>query len=375
MEEEAKEPIDVDRSIVRKFSTIVKRDTTRVHVNKRFPFLCPSLGTTPPVPPDNERQENTMKIVVLDGYAGNPGDLSWDRLAALGELTVYERTPAEQVLQRMGGALAVYTNKAMLSREILTDAYEQGLRFVGVLATGYNVVDVPAAKELGIAVTNIPNYGTQAVAQHTIALLLELCNRVGLHDQSVRDGEWARCEDFCFTRAPLTELSGKTIGLVGFGHIGQAVAKIASALGMNVLAYTPSAKLCGGAQYADLDTLLRHSDVISLHCPLTDANAKMLDAAAFAKMKRGAFLLNTARGGLVDELALRDALRQGSIAGAALDVVSSEPMPQASPLREVPNLIITPHIAWAAKEARMRLMDIAVDNLRQFLAGSPQNLV
>ncbi len=320
-----------------------------------------------------------MKIVVLDGYTENPGDLSWDALAALGELTVHERTAPEDILPRILGAEAVYTNKTPLTRDTLAKAHDAGLRFVGVLATGYNVVDVEATRELGIALTNIPSYGTAAVAQFTFALLLELCHHVGLHAEAVRGGEWSAQRDFCFWKTPLVELSGKTMGLIGYGRIGQAVARIAVALGMKVLAYDAHADAALQAEcevrLADLSEVLENADVVSLHCPLTADNQGMMNAAAFAKMKRGALLINTARGPLVCEANLAEALSSGQLGGAAVDVVSKEPIEAGNPLLSAPNCLITPHIAWAAVESRQRLMDVAVENLRAFLQGKPQNLV
>lgn len=317
-----------------------------------------------------------MQIVILDGYTENPGDLSWAGFEALGALTVYDRTPPDEILGRIGGAEVVYTNKTPLSRQTLSAA--PNLKYVGVLATGYNVVDVQAAKELGIAVTNIPTYGTAAVAQYTIALLLELCHHVGGHAQAVAQGQWSAQPDFCFWNYPLIELADKVMGLVGCGRIGQAVARIARALGMRVLAYDP-ARPAGqeedGILYQPLAQVLGEADVLSLHCPLTPDNERMINGRTLAQVKRGVLLINTARGGLIDEAALRSALEEGRVGGAALDVVSQEPIAPENPLLGAPNCLITPHIAWAPRESRQRLMDIAVHNLSSFLAGSPVNVV
>lgn len=318
-----------------------------------------------------------MKIVVLDGYAGNPGDLSWDALGKLGELTVYDRTPAEPnlVMERIGDAEIVFTNKTPLSRQILTAC--PNLKFVGILATGYNIVDVDAAKELGIPVCNVPGYSTDAVAQMTLALLLEICHHVAHHSQQVHAGQWSGCEDFCFWDYPLIELAGKTMGIIGFGSIGKAVGRLARCLGMKVLAAgsRPTEEGQAIAEYVDLDTLYRESDVISLHCPLFPENREMINKESIAKMKDGAILLNTARGALIVEQDVADALNSGKLYAAGMDVAAVEPLPASSPLIGAKNCIITPHIAWATKEARQRLMDIAVHNLEAFLAGKPENVV
>ena len=310
-----------------------------------------------------------MKIVVLDGYALNPGDLSWDALRALGETTVYDYTAPQDTISRIAGAQIVLTNKTILGEKEL--ASSSTLRYVGVLATGYNVVDIAEADRRGIVVTNVPAYSTDAVAQYVFALLLELCCHVGHHDQAVQQGRWAANRDFCFWDYPLTELAGKTMGVIGYGRIGRATANIARAFGMRVLA-TGSKP---GDGLVPLDTLLAESDVISLHCPLTATNAGLIGREALAKMKPGAILINTARGPLVDEAALRDALTSGHLAGAAVDVVSKEPIAADNPLLGAPNCIITPHIAWASKEARQRLMDIAVNNVKCFMDGAPVNAV
>lgn len=317
-----------------------------------------------------------MKIVILDGYTENPGDLSWDGFRALGELTVHDRTPAGEIITRIGGAEIVVTNKTPLTAEVF-DACP-GIRYVGVLATGYNVVDVAAAAKRGIPVTNIPTYGTAAVAQFVFALLLEICHHVWPHSQSVKAGEWARRGDFCFWDYPLIELEGKTLGIIGFGRIGQRTARIAQALGMAVLAYdtNPMPALENESlRYAPLEELLRRSDVISLHCPLLPATQGIINSGTIARMKDGVILINSSRGPLVVEEDLAEALSSGKVAYAAVDVVSSEPIRQDNPLLHAPNCIITPHIAWAPLESRKRLMDIAVENLRAFLQGRPQNVV
>ena len=310
-----------------------------------------------------------MKIIILDGYTENPGDLSWEGFSALGQLTVHEHTKPEDILPRIGDAEIVLTNKTPLTAE--TIAACPNLRYIGVLATGYNVVDVAAAKARGIVVTNIPAYGTQAVAQYTMALLLELCHHVGHHNQAVQEGRWTKGRDFCFWDYPLIELAGKTMGLIGYGRIAQTVAKLAEAFGMRVIAWKPS----GGEGIVSLEEVLSHSDVISLHCPLTADNAQLINRETIARMKDGVFIVNTARGALIDENALREALLSGKVAGAAVDVVSVEPIGEDNPLLGLGNCLITPHIAWASKESRQRLMDAAVENLRAFLEGHPINNV
>ncbi len=314
------------------------------------------------------------KIVVLDGYTLNPGDLSWDGLKQLGEVTVYDRTSRQDTAARIGDAPVVLTNKTPISREVLEAC--PNLRYIGVLATGYNVVDVDAAKERGITVTNIPTYGTAAVAQYTFALLLELCHQAGMHSESVHGGKWQENGDFCYWLTPQMELDGKTIGIIGFGRIGKAVARIALAFGMKVLVYDQYFQK-GEMEVSDveLDDLLKNSDVITLHCPLTKENQGLICAENIAKMKDGVLLLNDARGGLVEEQALAEALRSGKVAGAAVDVVSEEPISGRNPLLSAPNCIITPHIAWASLEARRRLMGVAVENVSAFLSGRPVNLV
>jgi glycerate dehydrogenase len=316
-----------------------------------------------------------MKIVVLDGYTENPGDLSWEGLARLGDLVVYDRTTPEQVIGRIGGAEAVFTNKTPLTR-VIFDACP-GIRFVGMLATGYNVVDVAAVKEKGIVLSNVPSYGTNAVSQFVFALLLEICHNVAHHSNAVHQGRWTSCPDYCFWDFPLVELAGKTLGIIGFGRIGKATARIANAFGMRVLATdaNETEEGLGLAAYVSLDELLAASDVISLHCPLLPSTAGMINREAIARMKDGVILINTARGGLVDEPDLKEALDAGKIGYAAVDVVSSEPIRADNPLLAARNCIITPHIAWAPKESRARLMQAAVENLEMFIKGTPINVV
>ena len=311
-----------------------------------------------------------MKIVILDGYTENPGDLSWAGFEALGELTVYEHTRAEDVAARIAGAQVVYTNKTPLTREVIAGAKD--LRFIGVLATGFNVIDVAAARERGVPVSNIPTYGTQAVAQYVFALLLEICHRVGHHAGAVQEGRWTNGRDFCFWDYPLMELSGKTMGIVGYGRIGQATAQIALAFGMRVVAYDAFVR---APEVLPLSDVLEQADVLSLHCPLTPENTGMVNRETIGRMKDGVILINTARGPLIEEEALREALVSGKVYAAALDVVSQEPIRPDNPLLGLDNCLITPHIAWASRESRQRLMDIAVSNLKAFLAGHPANVV
>lgn len=319
-----------------------------------------------------------MKIVVLDGYTENPGDLSWDGLRELGELTVYDRTEpeAQEIRRRIGDAQAVYTNKVPLRREVLEQCPE--LKFIGVLATGYNVIDTGAAKELGITVCNIPSYGTDAVGQFAIALLLEICHHIGHHDQAVHQGRWAENPDWCFWDYPLIELAGKTMGIIGFGRIGQCTGRIAQALGMKVLAYDQyqnPALVNENCRYVQLDELLAASDVIALHCPLFPDTEGIINRESIRKMKDGVIILNNSRGPLIVEKDLCEALSSGKVAAAGLDVVSEEPIQPDNPLLKAPNCIITPHISWASRESRSRLMDLAVSNLRNYLEGNPVNVV
>lgn len=315
-----------------------------------------------------------MKIVILDAYAANPGDLSWDEFAALGELTVYDRTAQEDAAARIGDAEVVFINKVRLTDEIFAAC--PNLKLVSILATGYNIVDLAAAKRRGITVCNVPGYSTRAVVQMTFALLLEICQQVGLHSGAVHTGRWQTCPDFCFWDRPLIELDGKTMGIVGYGAIGSAVGTVAQALGMKLLVTARHEKpVPEGARFVSLPELLAQSDVVSLHCPQTAENARMINAGALAQMKDGAILLNTARGGLLDEQAVADALRSGKLLAAGMDVVSAEPIRADNPLLTAPNCFLTPHIAWAPLETRRRLQAISAENLRAFLAGKPQNVV
>lgn len=320
-----------------------------------------------------------MRIVVLDGHTLNPGDNPWDALAELGELTVYPRSAPHEVVPRAAGAPIVLTNKTRLDAATLAALPE--LRFVAVLATGYDVVDVAAARERGILVANVPEYGTDSVAQHTIALLLELAQRVCEHDAAVRAGEWQRSPDFSFWRRSPLELAGLVMGVVGFGRIGRRVAELAHALRMEVRAVRRRPPSPGDAPprpgfvWSSLDEVAAEADVVSLHCPLTAETERLVDAAFLRRMKRSAFLINTARGPLVDEAALARALDEGIIAGAALDVVAEEPIRAGNPLLGARNCILTPHLAWASLAARRRLMARTVENVRAYLAGNPINLV
>lgn len=317
-----------------------------------------------------------MKIVVLDGYTLNPGDITWEGMEALGEVTVYDRTKEEDIVSRIGDAEVVYTNKTPLTKETF-DACPN-IKFVGILATGYNIVDVEAAKEKGIPVSNIPTYGTAAVSQYAMALLLELCHHIGEHSDCVKKGDWTNNPDWCFWNYPLVELAGKTMGIIGFGRIGQDTGKLAQAFGMKVLAYDAhkrpelESETC---KYVDLDTLFAESDVISLHCPLFAETEGIINKDTIAKMKTGVMIINDSRGPLIVEKDLRDALNDGKVAGAAVDVVSTEPIRMDNPLLQAKNMIITPHIAWAPKESRQRLMNLAVENLQCFVDGKPQNVV
>lgn len=319
-----------------------------------------------------------MKTVVLDAHTENPGDLSWAGFEELGELTVYDRTPKfddAEIIRRIGDADIVVTNKTPVRAAVL-DACPN-IKYVGLLSTGIDVCDCAYAAKKGIPVSNIPAYSTMAVAQHAIALLLEICSKVGVHSRLVHDGDWQRCEDFCFWEAPLLELAGQTFGVIGFGQIGRAAGRIARALGMRVLA-TGSRETDEGreiGEYVDRDTLLRESDVVSLHCPLKDETRKLINRDTITKMKDGAILINTGRGGLVDEDALAEALKSGKLYAAGVDVVSVEPILPENPLLGCDNCFITPHVAWTPKTCRQRVMDIAVANLKAFLRGKPQNVV
>lgn len=315
------------------------------------------------------------RIVVLDGFTANPGDLDWRSLAGLGELTVHDRTPATDVVSRARDAAVLLTNKTLLHAEALRQL--PALRCISVLATGYNVVDVAAARSRGVMVCNVPGYSTPSVVQHTLALLLELANQAGLHARLVREGAWTESADFAFWRTPLVELHGRTLGIVGFGAIGRGVAVAAQALGMRVLVTSRRrpANLPEGVTWAELEPLLRESDVVSLHCPLTPETRHLINARTLGLLKPTAFVLNTGRGPLVDEVALADALHAGQLAGAAVDVLSSEPPAADNPLIQAPNCIITPHQAWATAAARRRLLEESASNVRAFLAGTPRNVV
>jgi len=317
-----------------------------------------------------------MRIVILDAYTTNPGDLDWGPVTALGELTVHDRTPDEEIVARATGAEAVLTNKTQLSAATL--AALPGLRYVGVLATGVNVVDLAAAAAAGVTVTNVPGYSTPGVAQAVFALLLELTNQTGALSASARAGRWQACDDFCYWDGELVELEGLTLGIVGHGAIGRRVAEIARAFGMRVVAASrsrPAGSTADGVAFLPLDEVFRTADVVSLHCPLTPETRHLVNAARLAMMKPSAYLVNTARGGLVDEQALADALAAGRIAGAGLDVLTQEPPRDGSPLLTSPNCVITPHVAWATRKARARLIAAAAANLAAFLAGRPQNVV
>jgi len=326
------------------------------------------------------------KIVILDGYTTNPGDLSWEPFREFGELTVFDRTPASEILTRAGGADIILTNKTPLTRETMSSL--PGLKYIGAMSTGWNVIDAEAAKEMGITVTNIPEYATFATAQLTAALLLELANRVGNHDRLVHAGAWADSADFSFTDGTLIELSSKTLGLVGYGKIARRVAVIAQALGMHVMATSrtiekhlasgemqPRTAGADGVTYVTLDALLRKSDFISFHCPLTKETQGLVSRNTISRMKDGVFLINTSRGPVFDENDVAEALRTGKIAGAAVDVLSSEPPLPGNPLLTAPNCIITPHIAWTPKETRQRLMDTLCENIRNYLSGKPCSTV
>jgi glycerate dehydrogenase len=316
-----------------------------------------------------------MKIVVFDGYTVNPGDLDWNLFREFGEFDVHDRTPSTQIIERARGAQILLTNKTVLSAETLANLPD--LLYIGVLATGYNVVDLRAASARGIIVTNVPAYSTRSVAQMTFALLLELTQRVAMHSESVHQGKWGRCPDFCFWDQPLTELDGRIMGLMGYGNIGRAVGKIADAFGMKQIVYTPRPKIDSfpEIEWVSLEDLFRRSDVLSLHCPLTDENQHVVNADRIRLMKSTAYLINTSRGPLVDPVALADALNENRIAGAGLDVLEIEPPVTGNPLVGVPNCLITPHIGWATKFARQRLLEVAAGNVEAFLKKKPINVV
>ena len=324
----------------------------------------------------NQIEGSSMKIVVLDGYTLNPGDLSWQGMEELGEFLCYDRTPLELIEERIADADAVITNKTPLSAAILAAC--PGIKYIGVLATGYNVVDIEAASDAGIPVCNIPAYGTEAVAQFAFALLLNICSSVQEHSDSVHNGKWSRSADFCYWDSPLMELSGKTMGIFGYGRIGRAAARIALGFGMRVVAYSrsrESGNRDGEVQFVTRESLFSDSDVISLHCPLTSETEGIINAESIRAMKAGVILINTSRGALIVEEDLADSLKNGRIRAAALDVVSTEPVKEDNPLLSAPNCTITPHIAWAPLEARKRLMDIAVGNLKAFQCGRLENRV
>ncbi len=317
-----------------------------------------------------------MKIVILDSFTTNPGDLSWKEFESLGDFTAYDYTPAELTVERAKDADIVITNKTVLPRQVLEQLPK--CKYIGLLSTGFNVVDLDYVKEHNIPVCNVPTYSTQAVAQLTFALITEIYNSVALHNKAVHDGEWTACRDFCFWKAPLINLQGKTIGLIGYGKIGSAVAKIADAYEMNILCYVPSKKPqpdFSNFRFVELDELLEKSDIVSLHCPLTPQTEKMVNADFLLKMKSSAILINTSRGASVDETALAEALINKKIYAAGVDVLSTEPPKADNPLLKCDNCIITPHIAWAGLETRQRLVKIVYDNLKSFLDGKIQNNV
>ena len=320
--------------------------------------------------------QHKPKIVVLDGYVENPGDLSWDEVKALGDVTIYDRCPSDEdeIIRRLADADILIANKAPISRRVIESTK---LKYITILATGYNVIDVACAKEHGIPVSNVPAYGTASVAQFAIALLLEICSRVAHHSDAVHKGRWENCQDWTFWDYPLIELAGKTMGIIGFGSIGQSVGRIAKALGMRVITHSRSVKEEGKliADYVELETLLRESDVISLHCPLFPETKDIINRDNIAKMKDGVIIINNSRGGLVVEQDLADALNSGKVAAAGVDVVSEEPIKGTNPLLSAKNCFITPHISWAPKESRQRIMDATVNNIRSYLDGAAVNVV
>ena len=316
-----------------------------------------------------------MRIVVLDGFTANPGDLTWSAVTAHGSCTIHDRTPDAEIVARAADAEIILTNKTVLSRDTIDRLPH--VKMIGVLATGVNVVDIEAARARGIVVCNVPEYSTASVAQAVFALLMELTLKTGHHDRTVHAGRWAACEDFCYWDGTLVEIAGLTLGIVGHGRIGAAVARVGRAFDMPILAHRRSGRgaIAAGGDYVDLDRLFRESDVVSLHCPLTPETKGMIDAARLRQMKPTAYLINTARGGLVNEADLAAALDAGTIAGAGLDVLSVEPPAASNPLLTAKNCVITPHIAWATRNARRRLLDVTGANIRAFLAGKPQNVV
>lgn len=317
-----------------------------------------------------------MKFVVLDSYALNPGDLSWEWLENLGECEIYDRTPADKILERCMGADVVITNKTPITKDTLSKL--SNLKYIALESTGYNVVDYEYAKEMGVPVSNIPAYSTNAVAQLTFSLILEITNAVGIHSESVRNGDWANCPDFCYWKTPLTELCGKTLGIVGFGQIGQAVADIAEAFKMNIVAvsgHETDQSHRKNFSWVDMDTLAKKSDIISFHCPLTEKTTRLVNEEFISKCKDGAIIINTSRGPVVDDQALANALNCGKLRGAGLDVLTVEPPKADNPLLSAKNCFITPHIAWAGFETRERLMNILEENVKAYLNGNPQNVV
>ena len=316
-----------------------------------------------------------MRIVVLDGYTENPGDISWKELSDLGELEVYDRSSVSEAITRSRDAEIILTNKTPITAEMIDACHK--LKYISVLATGFNIVDVSYATSKGIPVSNVPSYGTASVAQYSIALLREICHHIGYHAQTVSDGRWTESKDFCYWDYPLLELASKTIGIIGFGRIGQAEGRIAKALGMRVLAFDPVPNATGReiAAYVSFDELLSESDVVSLHCDLNNGNMGIINKQTIKKMKDGVILINNARGQLIQEQDVADALESGKIAAAGLDVVSTEPILKDNPLLRAKNCIITPHISWASKECRQRIMQCTVDNVRNFMAGKPTNVV
>ena len=318
----------------------------------------------------------TLKFVVLDSYALNPGDLSWEWLENLGECEIYDRTPADKILERCMGADVVITNKTPITKDTLSKL--SNLKYIALESTGYNVVDYEYAKEMGVPVSNIPAYSTNAVAQLTFSLILEITNAVGIHSESVRNGDWANCPDFCYWKTPLTELCGKTLGIVGFGQIGQAVADIAEAFKMNIVAvsgHETDQSHRKNFSWVDMDTLAKKSDIISFHCPLTEKTTGLVNEEFISKCKDGAIIINTSRGPVVDDQALTNALNCGKLRGAGLDVLTVEPPKADNPLLSAKNCFITPHIAWAGFETRERLMNILEENVKAYLNGKPQNVV
>jgi glycerate dehydrogenase len=317
-----------------------------------------------------------MNIVILDGYTLNPGDLDWTNFEKLGNVKIYKRTPANQVIERAKNAEIILTNKTIIDKNTIKRLSKQ-LKYIGVLATGYDVVDIEQASIMNIPVTNVPTYGTQSVAQMAFAHILNLAHHITEHSQGVKNDKWSSAPDFCYWEFPLIDLANKTLGIVGFGRIGQATANLGKAFEMNILIHkpTPPASLPDGIRYVELDEIFSESDVISFHCPLNSETENMVNSYSLSLMKPSAFLINTSRGGLIDEEALANSLHSGEISGAGLDVLASEPPQPDSPLLSAPNCYITPHIAWATKEARCRLINSAFSNLETFLRGRPQNVV